>query len=181
MFKFNISAKDGKTFKLEAEAPELKEQRLGDVIKGELISPDLAGYEMQITGTSDIAGITSLESVEGIGLKKVLLGYGKGMHRRPKGNKKKRKRPANGLKLRKTIRGKVISDTISQINTKVIKQGSKKLSEIFPEQNKHEAPPSEQQAESIVESPNQAKQKAELANPEKEPEETVPEKEEEQS
>jgi len=40
------------------------------------------------------------------------------------------------LRLRKTVRGKIISNAISQINLKVVKQGSKKLSEIFPEQNK---------------------------------------------
>lgn len=182
VFKINISTNQGKTFKLEAEAIGLKQQKIGDVVKGEEILPDLSGYELQITGASDIAGLPALESVEGIGLKRVLLGLGTAMHRRPKGNKKKKKRPTKGLKLRKTIRGKVISDAISQINMKVVKQGSKKLSEIFPEQNKPlEAPPAEVQAESVDESPKQAKQKEELAHPSKEPVETAPEKEEEQS
>lgn len=180
MFKFNISTKQGKTFKLEAEAIGLKQQKIGDIVKGEEILPDLSGYELQITGASDIAGLPALEIVEGIGLKRVLLGLGTAMHRRPKGNKKKIKRPTKGLKLRKTIRGKIISDAISQINMKVVKQGSKSLNAVFPEQNKSEAPPAEVQAESVVESPKQAEQKAELANPDKEPKEVV-EKEVEQS
>ena len=38
--------------------------------------------------------------------------------------------------MRKTARGKVISQDIVQINLKVLKQGERKLSEIFEEQNK---------------------------------------------
>jgi len=180
MFKFNISTNKGKTFKLEAEAPGLKQQKIGDIVKGEEISSDLSGYELQITGASDISGLPALESVEGIGLKRVLLGLGTAMHKRPKGTKKKPKRPTKGLRLRKTIRGNIISDAISQINMKVVKQGAKSLNEIFPEQNKSEAPPAEVQAEAVAESPKQAEQKSELAHPEKEPKEVI-EKEQEQS
>jgi len=42
--------------------------------------------------------------------------------------------------LRKTVRGKIISNAIVQINLKPTKEGPKKLSEIFQEQNKSEAP-----------------------------------------
>jgi small subunit ribosomal protein S6e len=143
-FKINISTKDGKTYKLEAEAPGLKQKKLGDVVQGQEVSPDLAGYELEITGASDKAGFTAMGDVEGMGLKKVLLDYGKGMHQRPKGDKKVGKKPL-GLRLRKTVRGKVISDAISQINTKVLKEGGKKLSEIFADQNKAaEAPAAEE-------------------------------------
>jgi len=41
-----------------------------------------------------------------------------------------------GLRLRKTVRGKVISQLTSQINLSVLKVGTKSLSEIFPDQNK---------------------------------------------
>ncbi len=138
-FKINISTKKGKTYKLEIEAPGLMQKSIGDVVKGKEISPDLAGYELEITGASDKAGFASMKEVEGIGLKKVLLGYGKGMHKRPKGDKKFNKKP-DGLRLRKTVRGKVISDAVVQINTKVIKEGSKSLKDIFskPEENKDE-------------------------------------------
>ena len=141
-FKINISTKDGKTYKLEAEAPALKQHKLGDLIKGEEISSDLTGYELEITGTSDKSGFTSMKDVEGMGLKKQLLGYGKAMHKRPKGDKKKPRPLTKGLRLRKTIRGNLISDAIIQINTKVTKEGSKKLSEIFGE-----AKPAEESAE----------------------------------
>ena len=73
------------------------------------------------------------------------------MHIKPKGDKKKNSRPKKGMRLRKTVRGKVISPSIIQINLKIIKEGNKKLSEIFPDQVKDEASPEEK----IVEAPAQ--------------------------
>ena len=136
-FKINISEKSGKTFKLESESEELNGKNLHDKIEGKIISLDLEGYEFEITGASDIAGFTAMENVEGIGLKRVLLGYGKGMKKRPRREgKKKRSTPRpKGLRLKKTVRGKTISEAISQINLKILKEGKKKLHEIFPEQN----------------------------------------------
>ena len=177
MFKINLSTKDGKTYKLEAEAPSLKEKQLGDKIKGEDISPNFTGYELEITGASDKAGFTSMKDVAGMGLKKVLLGYGKAMHKRPKGDKKINKKP-RGLRLRKTVRGNIISDAIIQINIKILKEGGKKLSEIFPDQNKAPEAPTQEQIESVTESPKQKQAESELAQPEKEPEEKKAEKEE---
>ena len=97
-----------------------------------------SGYEFEITGASDSAGFTAHESVPGIGLKRILLTYGKAMHKRPRreGKKKVSNPKPKGLRLRKTVRGKVISPDIVQINLKVVKEGGKKLSEIFPDQNK---------------------------------------------
>lgn len=137
-FKINIATREGKTFKIETEASSLIGKQLHDKISGSDISADLSDYEFEITGASDKAGFTALKSVEGIGLKKVLLTYGKAMKKHPKkeGKKKRSKNKPKGLRLRKTVRGKVISDAISQINLKVIKKGQKDLSEIFPEQNK---------------------------------------------
>lgn len=138
MFKFNISEKTGKTFKLEGEAEELIGKSLHDKVEGKEISPELAGYEFEIAGASDIAGFPSMEGIEGIGLKKLLLNFGKGMKKRPRreGKRKRTDYKPEGLRLRKTGRGKTISAAIVQINLKTIKEGHKKLSEIFPEQNK---------------------------------------------
>ena len=134
MFKINLGTKEGKTYKVESEALGLIEKSLNDKIHGREISPELEGYEFEITGASDSSGFTAMENVEGIGLKKVLLKYGKAMHKKSKGVKKKSTKP-KGLRLRKTVRGKIISPAIVQINLKTIKEGAKKLSEIFPEQN----------------------------------------------
>ena len=136
-FKINIAEKNGKTYHLELESEELSGKELHDKIEGKELSPDLNGYEFEITGASDTAGFTALESVEGTGLKKVLLNYGKGMHRRPRreGKKKVSNFKPKGLRMRKTVRGKVISPSIVQINLKILKEGHKKLHEIFPDQN----------------------------------------------
>lgn len=148
-FKINIGTKEGKTYKFETESEELVGKALGDKVQGKEISPNFEGYEFEIKGTSDKSGFTSMKDVEGIGLKKVLLNYGKGMHKRSKREgKKKRSNPTpGGLRLRKTVRGKIISPAIIQINLKLIKEGSKKLSELYPDQNKAEAPKTEAPAE----------------------------------
>jgi small subunit ribosomal protein S6e len=127
---------------LESEAEELMGKELHDKIRGEDLNSDLKGYEFEITGASDSAGFTALEDVEGTGLKKVLLGYGKGMKKRPRreGKKPVSNFKPKGLRMRKTVRGKIISPAISQINLKIIKEGNKKLSEIFAEQNKEKKP-----------------------------------------
>jgi small subunit ribosomal protein S6e len=137
-FKINLGTKDGKTYKLETEASSLIGKLLNEKIKGKEISPDLEGYEFEITGTSDKSGFTSIKGVQGTGLKKMLLTYGKGMHKRPRreGKKKVSNFTPNGLKLRKTVRGEVLSEETSQVNLKVIKEGNKKLSEIFADQDK---------------------------------------------
>ena len=138
MFKINISEKSGKTYKIEAEAESLIDKELRDKVDGKEISPDLEGYEFEITGASDKSGFTALERVQGIGLKKVLLSFEKGMKKRPRreGKFKHSNKKPKGLRLRKTVRGRTISEAIIQINMKVLKEGKKKLSEIFPDQNK---------------------------------------------
>ena len=135
-FKINVAYK-GKTFKVETEDEELVGFSIGEKIKGEELSEDLKGYELEITGTSDKAGFMGSPEIDGPNLHKVLLGYGRGMHMKPKGEKKTNKKP-NGLKLRKTVRGKEISLFTIQINTKVITEGAKKFDTLFetPEEEK---------------------------------------------
>ena len=141
-FKINISEKSGKTYKLEAEAEGLIDKELEEVVQGKEISEDLEGYELKITGASDKSGFTVMKDVPGIGLKKVLLGYGKAMKRRPRKEGKKKYSNSNpkGLRLRKTVRGGVISEELSQINLKVITQGKKTLKDIFAPEKPEEKP-----------------------------------------
>jgi len=137
VFKINIGEKSGKTYKFETESESLIDKELHDKIDGKDLKEDLEGYEFEITGASDKSGFTALKSVPGVGLKKVLLGYGKGMHKKPRKEGKKKLSNSNprGLRLRKTVRGKVISPEISQINLKIIKEGKKSLKDIFEPQN----------------------------------------------
>ncbi|MDP3992200.1 MAG: S6e family ribosomal protein, partial [Nanoarchaeota archaeon] len=111
VFKINISEKSGKTYKLELETEEIMGKELNDKIEGKSLLPELDGYEFEITGTSDKAGFTSHKDVLGIGLKRLLLTYGKAMHKRPRreGKKKVSNPKPRGLRLRRTVRGRVIS------------------------------------------------------------------------
>jgi len=134
VFKLNISEK-GRAWKLETDANALIGKSVGDIVNGGEMGPEFEGYEFEITGGSDNAGFPMYKKAEGIGLKRVLLTDGWGMHKKPRGVKKKMNTP-KGLRLRKTVRGREISEAVTQINIKVIKAGNKKLGEIFPEQNK---------------------------------------------
>ncbi len=142
-FKINIAdnGEKGKTYKIESNSEALVGLKLGDIIKGNEVFPQLEGYELIIQGASDKAGFPSLKEVEGPSLKRILLKYGKGM---------KEKRP-HGLRRRKSIRGNTISTDIVQINLIVKKQGSKTLAEIFPEQAK-------KKEEAKTETPTEVKQ-----------------------
>lgn len=142
-FKLNISEK-GKAWKLDIEDESLVGKSIGSIVKGEEIKSDFNGYEFEVTGGSDNAGFPLKKDIEGIALRKVLLKKGFAMQDN-----------TEGIRRKKTVRGKQISGTTSQINLKVIKTGAKKLEEIFPSQNKPkekkvaEAPKTEQKTESI--------------------------------
>lgn len=120
-----MSDSKGKSWKLQIEDESIVGKSVGDTVDGSLIKPELDGYEFVITGGSDMAGFPLYDKAEGLGLKRVLLKKGWG-------NRDNRE----GVRMKKTVRGKQISTTTSQINLKVTKVGSKKMEEIFPDQNK---------------------------------------------
>lgn len=132
-FKINVSEKSGKTYKFELESEDILGKELHETFQGQELLPALEGYELEITGMSDKAGFTAMKDVQGVGLKKVLLTYGKGMHKRPRREGKKKQSNANpkGLRLRKTVRGSVLSPAIVQINLKVVKEGKTPLAQVF--------------------------------------------------
>ena len=127
VFKINISDK-GKTLKLESENENLIGKNIGETIDGKELSPDLDGYELEIKGTSDIAGKAGLKGLEGPGYHRVLLTKGKCM-----------KDSRKGIRLRKTLRGQEISLKTVQINTIVKKHGHKKFETLLkPKEEKAE-------------------------------------------
>lgn len=119
-FKINVAHK-GKIAKFETENEELLEVRIGSTIKGSLISADLEGYELKVTGTSDKAGFPGLVQIKGPALKRVILKNGIGM----RDNRE-------GVRMRKTVRGNEISADTVQVNTSVVKEGAKKFEEMIP-------------------------------------------------
>jgi len=121
-FKINVSNK-GRTFKVETDNEALIRMKIGDKLEGDLISPELNGYSLEITGTSDIAGFPGFKGNVGSQLRRVLL---------VKGDKGMRTTRPGGLRLKKSVRGEEISDKTVQINTIVVKEGSKKFDEVCP-------------------------------------------------
>jgi len=120
-----------KTYQKEVgsdDAAKLVSKKIGDKFAGELV--DLKGYELEITGGSDSAGFPMRKGVAGQGRKKVLTKPGVGFRGKEK-NKKKVTIKHGGLRKKKTVRGEVISEDISQVNCKVVKQGAKPLEELF--------------------------------------------------
>lgn len=141
VFKINISDKE-KTYKLELDTEVLVGKKIGEKVEGKEIKKELEGYELEITGTSDKAGFPGFKEIEGSALKKVLLTYGRGMHKKPRKEGKKPVKSVKGLRLKKTVRGNAISKDTVQVNMKVLKQGNKKLEELFgkkPEEKKEES------------------------------------------
>lgn len=137
--KVNIS-ESGLTWKIEVDGTALHGKKIGDTIDGKLVSPELEGYELQITGGTDSSGFPMHPSSDGVGLRRVLLYKGWGFKTKPIGDKKKRRDVKKGMRMRKTVRANTIDENIAQLNTIVVKKGKKTLAEIFPDQNKKEEP-----------------------------------------
>ena len=139
-FKINVSH-NGKTYKVETENEFLIGKKIGETIQGNQVDENLAGYDLEITGTSDLSGIPGFQELEGSSYHRELLKYGPGMRDRRK-----------GIRLRKTLRGNEISSKTHQINTKVVKEGDKKFDQLVKkEEVSEEAPKEESKEEKPVE------------------------------
>jgi len=115
-----------KSYQVELKNPELLfGKKIGDSFKGTVFGiPGLEDYEFLITGGSTKDGFPMKKGLHGTVKKRLLLSKGVGY--KPKGGKKK-------VRKKKMVRGEVIAEDIAQVNTKVIKEGAKKLEEIFGE------------------------------------------------
>ncbi|MCL5238998.1 MAG: 30S ribosomal protein S6e [Candidatus Marsarchaeota archaeon] len=114
--------KNGKT--AQAEVAKEQEQmlmgkKIGETIEGAVIGLD--GFKLQITGLSDMMGSPSRKEIEGSRKAYALLGSGPGVT----GLKK-------GMRVRKLVRGNVVSSDTGQINTIITEYGAKSADEIFP-------------------------------------------------
>lgn len=115
-FKLTINdVKTGKSYQKAITTEMFKNKKIGDVVKGDDIG--LSGYELMITGGSDKSGFPMYRHLKILGRKKILLSK------------------EHGIKERKTVRGNLIGTDIAQINLKVVKDGEKKLGDIFGKEN----------------------------------------------
>jgi small subunit ribosomal protein S6e len=113
-------AKSKKSF--QVEVPKESESLLiGKKIGGEFDGSPFgaAGYTLQVTGGTDIAGFPMRKDVDGPRRKKLLLAAGPGFRSKNKGERAK-----------KVVRGNLISDEIAQVNAKVKSAGPVSLEEL---------------------------------------------------
>jgi small subunit ribosomal protein S6e len=129
-FKLNIAdTKAGRCYKSELKEDQssiLMGLNIGEKVDGNKIGFD--GYEFQVTGGTDHCGFPMRRGILGVRKKLVIypgLGFRRGL---------------KGMKKRKTVCGHKINDKISAVNLKVVKEGPKKMSELFgkPDDKKDE-------------------------------------------
>lgn len=125
--------KNGKTFQKVLKPEEARHfigTAIGQVVRGEAIG--LSGYELLVMGGSDKDGFPMRSDLEGSAKRQLLLASGTGYH--PK---------EEGVRKRRTIRGKVVGDDTAQLNTKIVKRGKTNLEEVFGKKAEGEAKPEE--------------------------------------
>jgi small subunit ribosomal protein S6e len=119
--KINIGEKSGKTYKVDVEDENARVfygKTIGEEFDGDLIG--LSGYTFKITGGSDSSGFPMRKDVSGYNKMKILIGSGVGIRKIRRGNRN-----------RKTVRGNIISEEISQINVSIIKEGPTPISQVL--------------------------------------------------
>ena len=122
MAKFKIIVSDPETGKSqsieleETQAAPLISRKLGEVIDGAAVK--LSGYKLKITGGSDKDGFPMRPNIHGGVRVGAILSEGVGFHSSRKGERK-----------RKTLRGNVITDSIVQINMKILEKPKSKKAE----------------------------------------------------
>jgi small subunit ribosomal protein S6e len=99
-------------------ANKLIGKNIGDTVSGDVVG--LAGYTLRLTGGTDKDGFPMRGDLPGPARRKILIAGGVGYKPR-----------ADGVKKRKSMRGREISSDIAQINTVIVEYGQKPLSEIF--------------------------------------------------
>lgn len=112
----------GKSYKLEARDPEARKLiglRIGDKFGGDVVG--LPSYELQLTGGTDRDGFPMRADVSSSGRTRILLSGGSGFSPKKRGERR-----------RKLVRGSRISETIVQVNAKIVKRGEKPIEEILP-------------------------------------------------
>jgi small subunit ribosomal protein S6e len=118
MAKFKIIVSDPETGKSqlveveESQAVPLIGRKLGEIIDGSAVK--LSGYKLKITGGSDKDGFPMRPNIHGGVRVGAILSEGVGFHPSQSGERQ-----------RKTLRGNVITESIVQINMKIVEKPKK--------------------------------------------------------
>ncbi|MBI2672597.1 30S ribosomal protein S6e [Candidatus Woesearchaeota archaeon] len=125
-FKFVINdVKTGKSYQKVLDSDAFVGKKIGDKIQGSIVG--LKNYDLVISGGSDKSGFPMRNDIEITGRKKILSQKSIGI----KINEK-------GKRIRKTVRGSVISDQTAQINLKVEKYGTETIAKLLGIEEKKE-------------------------------------------
>jgi len=131
MAKFKIIVSDPETGKSqsveleESQAVPLIGRKLGEVIDGAAVK--LSGCKLKITGGSDKDGFPMRPNIHGGVRVGAILSEGVGFHPSQRGERK-----------RKTLRGNVITESIVQINMKIVEKPKKSKKAGKPKAKKKE-------------------------------------------
>jgi len=119
MARFKVIISDPETSKSNSvelegnQAAPLIGRKIGEIIDGTPLN--LRGHKLQITGGSDKDGFPMRPSVHGGTRVDAILAGGTGFRPKTKGERR-----------RKTVRGDTITETITQINIKIVEKPEQK-------------------------------------------------------
>ena len=105
----------------EDKLNEIIDKKIGDEIDGSLISDVFDGYKFKITGGFDKDGFAMKNGILTQGKKKVLLTKGCSLFRFRKGYHR------SGIRIRRLVRGCIVSHDIKNLHLKIIKKGPKEI------------------------------------------------------
>jgi len=164
---FKLVVSDPKTrhsYQREVSEEGVLGKKIGEKMAGDIAG--LEGYELEITGGSDKDGFPMRRDMEGTARKKILISAPPGFHPR-----------SPGIRKRKSVRGNTISADIVQINTKVVKYGSKVLEKIFgtKKEGKQAEKPEEPKEEKAAEKAEEKAEEKATGKPEEKPAEEAKE------
>jgi len=115
IFKVVVSdPKTGKSIQVQTKDESLIGKKIGDIIDGSIVNLD--GYKLKITGGSGFEGAPMVSYVEGMN-KKYVWWYDK----------------SKKVRVKKLVRGNIISPEIVQINTKIEEYGNRDFNQLYEE------------------------------------------------
>ncbi|KXB04696.1 30S ribosomal protein S6, partial [candidate division MSBL1 archaeon SCGC-AAA261O19] len=111
----------GKAYQIEPDESSvgrLMGLQIGQSFEGDIVG--LSGYQLLVTGGTDKDGFPMRSDVRGPGRKRIVLSKGPGYKPREE-----------GMRRRKLLRGRTVSQDIAQLNVKVTERGEKDIQEIL--------------------------------------------------
>ena len=105
----------------EDKLNEIIDKKIGDEIDGSVISDVFDGYKFKITGGFDKDGFAMKNGILSQNKKKVLLTKGCSLFRFRKGYHR------TGIRIRRLVRGCIVSHEIKNLHLKIIKKGPKEI------------------------------------------------------